>query len=419
MPLNIESGYKNFRIEYVAETTTGVAPVNPAYALFSDGVESFGGAEIARASVTGLRFLGDADVDSFILGAEDSVVPIRYALHDRALTADILNASIVRDADNNMSSSFTIVAREERTLSVGIDSAGSRTYTVSKGAFATDYVLAGELDPATPLLATATFTAEKTRSYQIDQPTSATQLLGINSTSTADTTQSVRIEDDGTPAATDQTAALSGTSNVSMGALTYDQVDSVSLDASCEGDVEVWLNTGSDATPVKGAVICTIRGSDYYGSGEGDLGVPPLGTGSHGAAIGGTPKFATLADSAVTWGAAALADVAVSRVQLSTSNMEGGQLLPTLGTRRKKILVGGTGYTVTAQMVGTFASHDNIDDHLGGTSGAFVWAIGDAAANKTMTLSGAIKTSPAGRIYEREGAMVLDVEFMGTSLAIS
>lgn len=412
MPLNLESGLKGFRAEFVAETTTGVAPANPTWLAFSDGLISISVA--TDASITPLRFLGDADVQDFIYGSEDASMVVTYAFHDRVLTADLLEDAITRDADNNLSSSYTVVVRESRTLSVGADSAGSRVYTVGLGGFVTGYTLGGELDPPTPLQAAATITFEKIRSYKIDQPSAASDLYA-KSSNASDTTQNVTVENDG--AGVSQSVQLNGTTAVSLGASTYTTIDSISLDAECIGDVVVGINDAAHPSVTEGVVLCTIRGSAYYDNSEGDLGVPPLGSGSHASAIGGS--YATLSGSTIQWNSAALADVVVSSVELSVGNMVGGQLLSTAGTRRKKILVGGTEYALSAQVVGEFASHENIDDQLGGTAANATFQVGAAGANKTITLSGAVKSESGGRQYDQSGAMVLNTTLMGKSAAIS
>jgi len=412
MTLNVESGFKNFRIEYVAEASTGVAPANPTYLLFADRMRSIN--VQSEAGIAPLRFLGDSDVDSFVLGAEDASIAFEYAQEDRDLTGDILEDAITRNADNNLSASFTVVVREERTLDVGLNLGGSRVYSVGKGGFITSFNLAGELDPPEPLIATSTLTFEKVRSYRVDQPL-ATTLIGFKSSSAADVTQSVTIESDGTPATVDQTAAVAGITYVSMGVTTYASMDSISLDLECAGDIIVSINTGTDAAPVEGAVLCTIRGSTYYGGGEGDLGIPPLGTGAHASAIAGT--FATLSGSTILWSAAALADVVVSSADFSTDNMIGGQVLPTAGTRRKKILVGGTEHIANANVVGEFASHANIDDHLGGTAATFTWKISATGSNKTINLTGTIKQA-VPRVYDQSAAMEIGLSFQGKALTI-
>jgi len=412
MSLNVESGLRQWRIEWIAETTYGSPPTDPDWTWFSDGVESFGG-DVARRGITPQRWLGDADVQSFILGSVDSILPMRYALHDAAMLDTPLAASITRDVDGNITNSVTIVGRMERSLTVGVDSAGSREYIVGLGAYVTDMTLSGSLEPPTPLMVSPTYTCKRLRKYRVDQMSGAT-LVGAKSTDVGDTTQTLTVEDE--DAGTSQGKQLNGTTFVSLGASTYADLEGMWLSAECAGDVQIYENTGTDTAPVAGLLFATIRGQDYYGS-DGDLGIPLLGSGSRGSTLGST--YATLAGSTIEWGGAALADVVVSEATLTIGNMEGGVLLPTVGTTDKSVIVGGTSYVFTTQLVGTFGSYINIDDHLGGTEASLTWKPVTSALNHTMTLTGALKTNPGGALFEAgQAAPVLSTELTGKNLSI-
>lgn len=410
MPLNVESGIKPTRIQYVAESTTGVAPTDPAWKRYSDIAVSMDAQTVA--SIFRQRGLGQYKVNAFFQGAETADWTIGYHLHDRDLTGDVLNTALVRDADNNLAESHTVVERMDRSLSVGAASAGSRLYTVGLGGFIGTMGLAGSLEPAEPILATPAYAFEKIRSYRIDQPASAT-LLGANSTDAADTTQDVTVEDE--DAATTLTATLNGTTEISLGASTLADIDAVALSAQTKGDVEIWVNTGTDSSPVKGTVLCTIFGSDHYGGSEGDLGVPLLGSGSNASAIGGS--FALLTASTLQWGGSALADVVVESMSVTIENNL--DRLPTAGTRRQKIFPGQLDISADTDLVGNFQSHVNLDDHLSGLAQSLTWQVG-TGANKTITLTGAIKEVPGGRTKDAETGLIrLSTTFAGQDGTIS
>jgi hypothetical protein len=396
----------------VPEVTYGVPPTDPVYKWFSDGVESFGG-DVAVRGITPQRWLGDADVQSFTLGAIDSVLPIRYALNDITMLGSPLAAALTRNADNNLTTSYTIMGRMERSTVVGVDSSGSREYIVGVGAYPTGVTLSGSLEPPTPLMVDATFTCKRLRKYRVDQPSGAT-LMGIKSTSASDTTQTVTVEDE--DAGTSQGATLAGTTFTSLGTATYADLEAIWLSAETVGDVEVYENTGTHTAPVSGLKFATIRGQTYYGS-DGDRGIPLLGAGTRGSTLGGV--YADLAGSTIQWGAADLADIVVNEASLVVGNMEGGVLLPTVGTTDKSVIVGGTSYVFSTQLVGTFQSTTNLDDHLGGTEASLTWKAVTSALNHTLTLTGALKTNSGGVLFEAgQAAPVLNTELTGKALSI-
>ena len=412
MSLNVESGLRDFRIEWVAETTYGTPPTDPAWAWFSDGVRSFAGNPVRGISPQ--RWLGDADVGSWTLGSVDSEITMSYALPYVTMLSTPLAGAITRDADQNLSQSLTIVGRIERNLTVGVDSAGSREYIVGVGCYNTGGTMTGSLDPPDPIMINPTYTCKRVRKYRVDQPASAT-LLGIKSTVAGDTTQTVTVEDE--DAGTSQGATLAGTTFTSLGTATYADIEAIWLSAETVGDVEIYENTGTHTAPVAAATpYATIRGQDYYGS-DGDRGIPLLGSGSRGSTLG--TVYATLANSTIQWNSAALADVVVSEANLTWGNMEGGVLLPTVGTTDKSVIVGGTSYVFSTQVVDTFGTYSNIDDHLGGTEASLTWKPVASALNHTLTLTGALKTNSGGALFEAgQAAPVLSIEISGKNLSI-
>lgn len=379
---NFESGIRPMRIEYVAETTTGTAPANPTWVRYSDKPIEFR----QRSLVDLFRNvgLGSADVQDFLPGPETHDFVVDYELQ-RAISADAINAGISRNADNQLTASHTIVAKMSRsTGALGADAGGIRLYYVGLGAWIGRAVLNLQTQSGEPIRTRAEYAAGKGRIYRVDQPSSAT-LIGINSTVAGDTTQAVRIESDGTPATVDQSATLNGTTYVSMGASTYATIDSISLNLETLGDVEVSINTGTDGAPVKGAVLATIRGKNYYAGAEGDLGIPPLGTGTHQAAIAAT--YEQFRASTLERPAATGLAFAVANAELTVDNNI--QRIPVLGIRQE-IQPGQRSITLTATVFGTTETHDKLDEHLGVVAASAVLTMPKSA----ITLTGSVVTDP-------------------------
>ena len=391
---NFESGLRPMRVEYIAETTTGTTPANPVWNLFSDKVLEFN--QNSEVDIFDLLGLSDVDPADFLPGPETHTFPIAYYLQ-QALSASAANDGLTRNADNQLPNSHTILARMDRsTGSLGANAGGIRLYYHGVGAWVSELSLDLQTSTGEPVLVTQDYAAEKGRIYRIDQPASAT-LLGIDSTVAGDTSQTVRVESDGAPATVDQSASLNGTTYVSMGASTYASIDSLSLSAEALGDVQLSINTGSDASPVKGTVLATIRGKNYYNSAEGDLGVPPLGSGSRGAAIAATYeqfRAATLERPLSTAIAFAVAN-ATLRVN---NNME---IIPVLGLRQE-IQAGRRTTELTANVFGTVETHAGLDEHLGAVdTDNIVLTLPKSAA----TLTAAVLASP-GQIGISGGATV-------------
>lgn len=397
---NVESGFKPTRLEWVAETDTGVAPTDPAWNLFSDIARSID-ASLA-IEIFGQRGLGSAVVQAFKRGAETADLVVAYELHDRDLTADALEDGLTRDADNNVPNTHTVVERMDLSTGGGSDGGGIRLYTVALGGVIGTTVVAGSLSPP-ELLVTLSYAAEKLRSYQIDQP-SASETMDVVSSDAADTTQTLTIENEG--ASTTEGVALNGTTPVTSTA-SFADMDAAHLDAETAGDVTITGTTSS-------ALFMTIRGTTATGA-DGDQGVPLLGSGSHASAIGGT--FADFASNPVQWGGSDLASLVVESVELTVNNNL--ERLQTSGTRSQKIFAGPLEVTATAPLVGIVQSHTNIDDHVLGTEQNLTFPIG-SGANKTITATGAIKEDPGSRQKDpNTGIVRLATTFRGKDVQIS
>jgi len=397
----LESALRKRRIEFVREVTPGVAPTNPSWGLFSDEVQS---TEATPAMAVGARRkVGDPDVQGFEIGPEDDQFAVTYHLQ-RWLVDGSGNAQdaaadgILRGADHEANATHTIVEREDRATG-GVDSGGVRTYTVVKGAMIDTVSIEGDPDSSSPVLVTLTYVAEKVRSYQIDQPADGTTITVVSSDA-GDTTQTVTIEqEDGTA----ETLSLNGTTDVT-GMTSFTDIDSVSLSAETEGDVTVEDDAGQ--------TLMVIRGKNSYDDVEGDLGVPPLGSGSHASTIGSDfERF--LGDTVERPGGTSLSDNIVSASVEVANNVE-----PTTrhDSMRRQLDAGDRDVTLTATVIGETQSHDDIVEHLLRTENDIVWTM----TGGTITLTAAVLTDAGPRAVQVGDAVIQrDNTFTAKSITLA
>ncbi len=413
MSINVESGLRQVRVEFLREVTYGIAPADPAWLRFSD--EVFQATWEGSADIFEKRRLGSVDPDAFFAGPETHQLTIEYYLQQWIKSGgnplDALGDAIDRDADNNLPNSIHVQIREKREVSGGADSGGIRVYTIAQGAYAGEVTIPGQIDTGEPIRPLVVYQAEKIRSYEVSQPAAST-LIGCNGTDALDITQSVTVESDGTPATVDQTVALSGVAEVSLGVSLYPEIDSISLDLETIGDVEIWINDGTDASPTKGTIICTLRGSANYDNTEGDLGIPPLGAGSHQAALA-TAYEQFIDDSIERPAATSLATYINSAEFRINNNLE---VFPQLGSRKQIIVPGIRNVELSATVFGPSESHRQIEDHLMVSETDIIWTL----TGGTIQLDDAVLRDPPSRQYTAEEVtMNLDLVFVGQGLTIS
>lgn len=275
-----EAGLRNQRVEFVREDSVRTPPTDPSWEAFSDRVTAFPDWQ-PDAGIEADRGVGSFRVDDFYAGPEDhSGLTFAYRLQrwlvDGSGNAqDAMADGILRDADNGANNTHTVVAREEQAAG-GAAGGGRRIFYVGHGG----YVASGELpfatDTGVPIEASLTYDFEQFTVYVVDQPSSGTT-LDVESTDPADTSQTVTIEDEG--AGTTEDVSLSGVTTQTTTA-TFPDIDAIRLDGETVGDVVVKDGSGN--------TLARIHGSDSYEQGEGDLGIPALGSGSHAGAAGTT-----------------------------------------------------------------------------------------------------------------------------------
>jgi len=291
-----EGGLRDHRIEWAQEPanqTIAYPPDGPSWEYYADTVY-----DIEWSPSPGLeefRGLSNADPDDFHKGPEEHTVTVTYPLQrfpvdSNGNTNDALGDGMTRDSDNKLRATHTIVDREDKGTVApestwnGSTAYATRLYTVGLGGRMDDISLTGDPGSSQPIEVEVTYTLEKGRRYQIDQPDSSTELV-VKSTNSNDTSAYVRIEGSDSGSSTSETIQLGGTSIQSTSG-TFDAIDSVYIvdnssgshrDATyTQGDVQVAINTGSSSSPTEGDQLTAIRGYEYYTSDdvEGDSGVP-------------------------------------------------------------------------------------------------------------------------------------------------
>lgn len=399
----VESGLRPGRLEYVPETTFGSAPTDPAWVLFSDSVQSlnFG----PQATISPRRKVGDADIQDFNAGAEDHTFEVTYDLQEW-LDSGAANAGIARNADGTLSS-HSIVYRE--TLGDGQNATGRRVYYVVEGAKIDNVSVSGEPETGDPIMVTLSYMAQKIRTYVVDMPD--TEQLSIVSSDAADT-MNITVEDDG--AAIAETFALTGTTPVTTTATNFATIDALRLASAPKGNITV-----SGVT--SGNTLAIIYGTDAYDTRGGDLGIPALGSGSHGSALGGAYEN-FLGDTVERAGGTPLlegsngitADVCISSIEFAVANnLEPTTCHTTIG---KKINEGARTITVGVNIYGEKAAYEATTEHLRKTEVDFVWTL----TGGSLTFVGSVLTDLGDIAFETEQAVLTtDHTFTAKSLTIA
>lgn len=273
-----ENALTDIRAEWVAESTTGEPPSDPSWNRFSDYFTSYPGWD-GDAGVEGQPAVGRGDFVDHFRGPEEHTLTLEYWLQrfftdSSGNVQDPAAVPLTHDYQTDYETHTVVIRRE--TSAGGNDGAGFREYVVGVGCRPTAVELPGDPAESQPIAEQLTYECEKVRQYVIHQPSSGTT-LDISSDDADDTTQDITIEDEG--AGTTETVTLSGTTAVTTTS-SFSDIDAVRLSAETEGDVTI--------TDGSGTTLLTISGKNATNI-EGDLGVPLLGAGSHGSAIGTDP----------------------------------------------------------------------------------------------------------------------------------
>lgn len=392
-----ESGIRGLRVEFIRETVRGVTDADPAWLLYSDAVQNF--SVTPTASINPRGNIGTPDVVNFNAGTESHEFSITYDLQRWfSASGDAAYDGMDRLSDGSLPASHSVVARAAAGDS-GTAGGGSRIYYVATGALINNASLAGEPESGDPVVVTLNYLCEKLRSYKIDQPASSTTLTVV-STSASDT-MNLEIENDG--AGTAETVAVNGTTPV-VTISSFATIDSAFLSAEPIGDITI--TDGSN-------LLMTIYGKTSYGDREGDRGVPSLGAGSHGSAIG-TAYENILGDTFTRGGSAWGLGADISSVSMSVENaIEANSTIFSIG---KKLSEGARTIMLNGTLFGPKASFDAMVDHLQATQSDIVWTLNGG----TLTLTGAALTSLGSVARETyQAVMTVDNAFQGKTLTIS
>lgn len=374
MAVKPEGGLNLGRIEYVRESTIGTTPADPAWSKFSDVVTEVtftpNGNQAGRR---GINTSAPWDVDSFTPGGqqtEENTISISYYLQQGfksgGSSQDAANDFFERDADGQFLNTHSIVHRDERTTG-GADSGGIRIYAVSRGAYPSNATVSGDPNTEDPVMVEAEYSAEKIRFYKIDQPSSSTTLTVVSSDS-GDTSQTVTIEDEG--AGTSEDVSLNGTTVVST-TNTFGDIDAIEVDAETAGDVTVSVNDGTTASPTEGQQLFILDGTSTYDGGEGDLGVPALGNGSHASDIGSS--FEEFIGDLVERPSGTTLEEIISSTEFSVENNL--ETTSRHDSARPAIFRGNRGIQVVVDLVGEDGSWDQVREHLTGVENNVKWTL--------------------------------------------
>lgn len=419
MPAGSEGGIRPQRAEFAREATTGEFVSNPTYLLYSDNITGLSWSP--SAGIAARRGIGDPDVAEHFNGPEEHEVTVGYDLQKFPVDGsgnpdDATGDGIVRTADNELVNTHNINVRErndaipaEETWN-GANTHDTRLFLAGRGGYVSDVTFTGDPGSDQPVTVELTYSFEKVREYQVDQFTSASNgEVGVVSTDSGDTSQTLTVESEG--AATTEDIALNGTTIV-WSSSSFNDLDALHLDAETAGDVEVYQNEGTTASPTQGDLLATIRGSSFYGHGEGDLGVPALGTGSHASAIG-TSYETILGDTIERPENTGLA-LEINSVEFSVSN--------DLDSREQverpvmSMDAGDRNVEATATIVGATESVHSAEQHLGNRGNAFLWYLDggllQADAARLTDFGGVDKSSG-------EAAMSLDNSFEGQGVTVT
>lgn len=418
---NPESGLRDQRIEFIRENGIGDTPADPSFLKYSDTVQEVTWSSDAVNEPR--RGIGDIDPIRHTRGPESHEVTVTYDLvkwfTDGSGNAnDAAYDGLERKADNTLPSSHTFVQRSEKqtvaaenTVS-GNTSYGTRVYSVGRGGLIDEVTVSGDPSEAQPVTVELSYVFQKVRTIQLDQPyidgSSDTDLI-VKSTDAGDTSQSVTLEGtDSAGTSVSDTLALNGTSNV-VSSNVYATIDTFHVDAETVGDVELYINSGTSASPALGDQLSVIYGSTTYGGVEGDLGIPPVGTGSH-ESLGSVSPELFLGDVIQRSGSPVPHEIQ-SMTITAANNVDTQERVEAFGLA---VYPGTRELTAEATMFGETTTHDMLVDHLTGNAKNISWQM----TGGTIQLDSATLTDPGERAAE-SGTAVMTVDNSFTALGLS
>lgn len=385
----VENALQGIRFEWVPETTVGEAPSDPAWNKFSDYIASApgwdGGVETSENNA-----VGSGDVVEITRGQEAHSFSIEYWLQ-RALTdgagaaVDPVAVPLVHDYQTELES-HTLVYRRE-TTSGGNFGAGFRAYTVGLGMKPLSGTIPGDPGESSPQAVELNYTGEYGNTHVLHQPDIATTLDVINNGTVS---VDVTIENEG--GTTAETVTVAGGTTVST-VDTYDDVDVIYIASGTpDGTINVTDGTGTNVLdePLQGT---GSTDPDY------DVGIPPLGSGSHATDIGNDPERFLGLNAGATYGGSDIAD----RLHSFDFSIELDSDDPAVvGTRQGPVDEGARTATLEADVAGPYESTTQVQDHLQGVVDSldlFLGGTDSAAAASTITMNEAQATGVDDQTY--------------------
>lgn len=416
-----EAGLRNKRLNFIRESEFGVWGADPSMLLYSDSINSF--AWTPTATLEARRGVGDADPTDHVRGPENHAFTINYDLV-KALTAtnDAAYDGLARDSDNLLPNSHTIVERADANGNVAAESTHEgatarpqRTYAVAQGAYIDTADVVGDPSAAQQVQPELNYSVQYMRVYKFDQPVSGDTLpteLVVKSTDAADTSTTVTIEDEGAANAEDVTLDGSDATTLVSTTQTYSDLDAVEVTADHAGDIEVAINTGTATAPTEGDTLAVIGGSNTYGGGYSDDGVPALGAGSRESvgSLGSPEQF--IGDTISRGGSPIRHEIASATLSVA-NNIETQSRKAEYGMT---LHPGNRDLSLSATMYGEDTSYDSLVQHLQNTQQDIVWTLD----NSTVTIEQAALTTPGDRAAEEGSAiMTVENEFMAEGVTLA
>jgi len=290
---------------------------------------------------------------------------------------------------------YTFEYRREVNDGGNFDS-GFREYFVALGARVEELANPGDPSEGNPIVESLTWAASKSRPYVIHQPDSATTIevenFGSNSVD-------VTIEDEG--ASTSETLTVGGgTTQTTVD--TYSDIDAIWAESDHDGDIAV---TDGNGTKI---LDQDLAGSDTDNV-EGEQGVPPLGSGSHGSAVNGSPEeYLFQGVQTVNWQSEALSDrIHALDLTVGVEIDRNAQA----GTRAQAIDTGTRTGEADADVAGPYESASLIRQQFRNERGDFVYKYPD---NDVILKNASISDSPDYTRTAGETNFIPSVTFRGT-----
>ena len=403
-----EGGIRSTRYEFVREDVPGEFVEDPEFMHPSDNVVSFewspdGGVEPREG-------LGTPDVVRHDNGPESHDLTLEYDLQRFPVDGtgeplDLSGDGLLRVGPQNaLPNTHTVVRRQSadglspsQTVN-GDESRDTRIFTVCLGGKIDSLSYNGDPSSDQPVVTNVDYMLEKGRQYQVDQPDEES-ILSIENTGTSPVDVTIEDED----AETTETLTVDG-GETEVTVDEFADIDAVMLDTDIDGNVIISEDEGVD--------LCIIKGSDHYGHGEGDRGIPALGSGSHADPID-EPYEMILEDELQQPVGETLA-FEINSVEYSVNNNVDGR--EQLGTPRMALSAGSRDIEVTTTIIGESESVRTADHHLSVTQNDIRWIMVGGyiqADNAALTDFGGVNDEVG------ESAMALDNTFTGEGITVT